>query len=431
MTMKNIKLSHIVTIGFALFSMFFGAGNVIFPPYLGLQSGTKWAGGFTAYFFADVLLALFALFAVIREGRSERVLDRIGKVPAEILMTVIVLCIGPMLAIPRTAATTYEMGISKLVPQLPAWVFSIIFFAIILALSIKQSAVIDVIGKFLTPVLLLGLFALIIVGIVHPLGKIDAAPVVDSVVANGIQAGYQTMDVLAALVFGAVLIKSAAGKGYNEKKERMKVLTGSAVLAGLLLFLVYFGLAFLGATSVNLFSADINRAELVIAIVQLLLGKLGLIIFTVVVAFACVTTAVALVCSVSDHFAKLCKGKVSYKVFVIIFCVFSAVISNLGLDKIVSIAAPILGLVYPPVLVLALVTLIAPHLPNSVCISAVAGALLTSILTLLNSFGLSMPWLQILPLSSVDMNWVLPAIIFGLGGFLYRLPWLEREDDEE
>lgn len=429
--MKNIKLSHVITIGFALFSMFFGAGNVIFPPYLGLQSGTQWAGGFTAYFFADVLLALFALFALIREGSSERVLDRIGKTPAEILMTIIILCIGPMLAIPRTAATTYEMGISNLMPQLPSWVFSIIFFAIILALSIKQSAVIDVIGKFLTPVLLVGLFALIIVGIVHPLGSIDAPPVVGSVVATGIQAGYQTMDVLAALVFGAVLIKSAAGKGYHGKKERMKVLTGSAVLAGVLLFLVYFGLAYLGATSVSLFSTDISRAELVISIVQLLLGKLGLIIFTVVVAFACVTTAVALVCSVSDHFAKLFKGKVPYQAFVIIFCVFSAVISNLGLDTIVSIAAPVLGLVYPPVLVLAIVTLLMPRLPNSVCISAVIGALITSILTLLDSFGLSMPWLQILPLSSVDMNWVLPALIFGLGGFLYRLPWLEREDDSE
>ena len=429
--MKNIKLSHVITIGFALFSMFFGAGNVIFPPYLGLQSGTQWAGGFAAYYFADVLLALFALFALIREGSSERVLDRIGRKPAEILMTIIILCIGPMLAIPRTAATTYEMGISNLLPQLPSWLFSIIFFAIILALSIKQSAVIDVIGKFLTPVLLLGLFALIIVGIINPIGSIDAAPVVDSVVATGIQAGYQTMDVLAALVFGAVLIKSAAGKGYDDKNDRMKVLIGAAILAGLLLLLVYFGLAYLGATSVNLFSTDISRAELVISIVQLLLGKLGLIIFTIVVAFACVTTAVALVCSVSDHFTKLFKGKVSYKVFVIIFCVFSAVVSNLGLDTIVSIAAPVLGLVYPPVLVLTCVTLLVPRIPNSVCISAVIGALITSILTMLDSFGVSMPWLQLLPLSSVDMNWVLPALIFGLGGFIYRLPWLEREETEE
>ena len=111
---KDRKILDVVTIGFALFSMFFGAGNVIFPPYLGLQSGRQWLGGFFAYYFADVLLALLALFALLREGSAERVMDRIGKKAAVFLMTVIILCIGPMLAIPRTAATTYEMGISPL-----------------------------------------------------------------------------------------------------------------------------------------------------------------------------------------------------------------------------------------------------------------------------------------------------------------------------
>lgn len=426
--MKNVKHSHVVTIGFALFSMFFGAGNVIFPPYLGLQSGTQWLGGFFAYYFADVMLALLALFALLREGSSERVLDRIGRKPAEIMMTIIILCIGPMLAIPRTAATTYEMGISELVPQMPAWVFSIIFFAMILALSIKESAVIDIIGKFLTPVLLMGLIALIIVGVVRPLGAIDAESTVDSVFVTGIQAGYQTMDVLAALVFGTVLIKSAMDKGYEDKKARMNVLVGAGILAGLLLLLVYFGLTYLGATSVDLLSADVGRAELVISIVQMLLGKAGLILFTVVVAFACVTTAVALVCSVSDHFAKLFRGKVSYKTFVILFCLFSAVVSNLGLDTIVSIAAPILGLLYPSVLVLTIVSLALPKLPNTVCIAAVGGALLTSILTLLDSLGMSMPWLGYLPFASVDMQWIVPAIVFGIGGFIYSVPWVEKEE---
>ena len=104
--MKKIKIADIITIGFALFSMFFGAGNVVFPPFLGLQSGVKWAGGFAAYYFADVLLALLALFALLREGTAERVLDRIGKKAATFLLSVIILCIGPFLAIPRTAATT-------------------------------------------------------------------------------------------------------------------------------------------------------------------------------------------------------------------------------------------------------------------------------------------------------------------------------------
>ena len=430
--MKNQhSLRDILTIGFALFSMFFGAGNVIFPPFLGLQSGRQWVLGFLSYYFADVLLALAALFALLREGSAERVMDRVGKKAATVLMTVIILCIGPMLAIPRTAATTYEMGVVPLLPAVPSVLFSVLFFALILALSIKESAVIDIIGKFLTPALLLGLAALIVVGIFRPLGSISRTSHVDSVIVNGIQAGYQTLDVLAALVFGAVLIKSASDKGYQEPRGRRRVLVGAAGVAGLLLLLVYLGLAYLGATVSMIHPPTIGRAELVIKIVQSLLGRTGLVIFAIVVALACITTALALVSASADHFASIAGGKVSYKTFVVIICVFSAVVSNLGLDTIISIAAPILNIVYPPVLVLVLVSLVAPHMTNSICICAVLGALVTSILGALDSLGLSMPWLQRLPLAGVDMAWVLPALLCGFAGFLYRLPWQERSEEDE
>ena len=426
---KSFRPVDILTIGFALFSMFFGAGNVIFPPYLGLQCGRLWLGGFSAYYFADVLLALLALFALLREGSAELVMDRVGKKAALFVMTVIILCIGPLLAIPRTAATTFEMGIVPLLPKVSPILFSALFFALILALSIQESAVIDIIGRFLTPALLLGLAVLIVVGMIHPLGPITAGVRVDSVVDTGVQAGYQTMDILAALVFGAVLVKSAADKGYDDKDRRMKVLIGAAGVAGILLLLVYLGLAYLGATVSTLYSPEIGRAELVIAIVQSLLGRSGLIIFAVVVALACVTTAVALVSSAADHFAYITKNRVSYKAFVVIICVFSAVVSNLGLDTIVSVAAPILGLVYPPVLVLVAVSLLMPRLANPVCISAVLAALAVSVLSMLDSFGLSMPWLHHLPLSNVDMGWILPAILCGVAAFLYRLPWFEKEEE--
>lgn len=427
---KKISLSHVLTIGFALFSMFFGAGNVIFPPYLGLQSGHLWLAGFSSYYASDVLLALLALFALLREGSSERVMDRIGTKAAVFLMTVIILCIGPLLAIPRTAATTYEMGIAPLLPKVSPILFSALFFALILALSIRQSAVIDIIGQFLTPALLLGLTVLIVIGIVRPMGPISEIVQVDSVVETGVQAGYQTMDVLAALVFGSVLMKSATDKGYDEPSSRKKVLIGAAGVAGILLLVIYLGLAYLGATVSTLYPISISRAELVIEIVQRLLGRAGLIIFALVVALACITTAVALVSSAADHFASISRGKVSYRAYVIIICIFSAVVSNLGLDTIVSIAAPILGLVYPPVLVLVFVSLCLPHLSNPICIAAVIGAFATSILSTLNSLGVSMPWLRYLPLSNVDMGWILPAFICGLGAFLYRLPWMEKPEDE-
>lgn len=165
----------------------FGAGNVIFPPYLGLESGSAWLGGFSAYFIADIGLAMLAMFALLRVGSTEAIILRIGKVPSQILMCAIILCIGPMLAIPRTSATTYEMAIMPNVPAMSAVLFSVLFFALILALCIKESAVVDIVGKILTPLLLLGLAAIIIKGVITPLGPITAAPQIDNVAVTGIK----------------------------------------------------------------------------------------------------------------------------------------------------------------------------------------------------------------------------------------------------
>jgi LIVCS family branched-chain amino acid:cation transporter len=425
----NKFFTSILTIGFALFSMFFGAGNVIFPPYLGLQCGRMWFGGFAAYYVADVLLAVLALFALLQVGSSKQLMERLGKEAAVVLMTVIILCIGPLLAIPRTAATTYELGIGELLPSVSPVLFSVLFFALILALSIRESSVIDIIGKFLTPALLLGLAVMILVGMFHPIGQVSDTVQVESVLETGIEAGYQTLDVLAALVFGAVLVKSAEEKGYHEEKSRRRVLVGASVVAGGLLLLVYLGLAWLGASASEVYPPDISRASLVISIVQRLLGRPGLVLFSVVVALACITTAVGLVSSTADHFATISGRKLSYRLCVIVICVFSALVSNLGLDTIISVAAPILGLVYPPVLVLVAVSLVMPHMSNSICISAVLGALLMSVLSTADSLGLAMPWLHRMPLANVDMAWILPSVLCGVAAFLYRLPWLERAED--
>ena len=148
---KNRAGRDIIVVGFALFSMFFGAGNVIFPPYLGMESGPAWLAGFSAYFIADIGLALAAMFALLRVGSSEAVLQRVGRVPSEVLMCAIILCVGPMVAIPRTSASTFEMAIAPNLPGVSAVVFSVLFFALILALCIRESAVVDIVGKVLTP----------------------------------------------------------------------------------------------------------------------------------------------------------------------------------------------------------------------------------------------------------------------------------------
>lgn len=418
MNRKKLVTDSIV-VGFALFAMFFGAGNVVFPPYLGMHAGEQWANGFLFYFIADIGLALVAMFAILHAGGADNITGRIGHAASNVLMCAVILCIGPMVAIPRTAATTLEMSVTPFFGGMSPVVFSIIFFAVILLLSIKQSAVIDIVGKILTPALLIGLLVLIVKGFVSPIGDIvDTGVSASEVTVNGIKSGYQTMDVLAAMAFGIIILSSADEKGYTDSKSAAKMIGIAAALSGVLLMIVYFGLTYLGATASTVFPTDISRANLVIGIVELLLGKAGLIIFAIVVALACITTAVALVSSAASFFAKLADDKISYSVFVVVICVSSAIISNLGLDMIIAIATPVLDIVYPPMLVLILLSWFGDKLHKSVYVSSVAGSLIASVLATASLYGMSVPVIDSLPLASLGLGWVTPAALFGLVAYL-------------
>ena len=418
MNRKKLVTDSIV-VGFALFAMFFGAGNVVFPPYIGMHAGEQWANGFLFYFIADIGLALVAMFAILHAGGADNITGRIGHVASKVLMCAVILCIGPMVAIPRTAATTLEMSVTPFFSGMSPVVFSIIFFAVILLLSIKQSAVIDIVGKILTPALLIGLLVLIVKGFVSPIGDIvDTGVSASEGTVNGIKSGYQTMDVLAAMAFGIIILSSADEKGYTDSKSAAKMIGIAAALSGVLLLIVYFGLTYLGATASTVFPTDISRANLVIGIVELLLGKAGLIIFAIVIALACITTAVALVSSAASFFAKLANDKISYSVFVVVICVSSAVISNLGLDMIIAIATPVLDIVYPPMLVLILLSWFGDKLHKSVYVSSVAGSLIASVLATASLYGMNVPVIDSLPLASLGLGWLTPAAVFGLVAYL-------------
>lgn len=409
---KPHYVRDVTVVGFALFAMFFGAGNVIFPPYLGLESGGDWIKGFSAYFIADIGLAMFAVFALLRVGSSEAVTARLGRLPSAALMSALILCIGPMVAIPRTAATTFEMAIVPNISGVSSIVFSVLFFALIMFLCLRRSAVVDIVGSILTPVLLAGLAFIIIKGIITPLGEIPSVSMADNIVSTGIKAGYQTMDALAALPFGIIVLQSAAQKGYDDAGGKFKLVSGAAVLAGVLLLGVYMGLCWLGATVADQYGLEIGRAELVMSIVKRLMGSTGMVIFGVVVGLACVTTAIGLTSSAASYFSELFANRISYKAIVIAICVFSAIVSNLGLDRIVSIAAPVLDVVYPPALVVIFISLIMPRVSNTASRFAAAGAVLSSLLSTVN-----VPFMRYLPLYDMGLYWVLPAVVFGILGF--------------
>ena len=334
-------------------------------------------------------------------------------------MSAIVLCIGPMLAIPRTAVTTYEMSLAPLVSGFSPVLFSVLFFLLILLLCLRESAVVDIVGKVLTPALLVGLLVLIVKGIVDPIGPVPDRVLVDNVPFTGIEAGYQTMDVLAAMVFGIIVLKSARDKGHTDPKDQFRVVAGAGIVAGTALLVVYLGLTYLGVTTSAFFDLTVLRTFLVVSIVRNLMGHTGIILFSIVVALACITTAVALVSSAASYFSKLSKGRISYTWLVAGICVFSAVASNFGLDQIVSIAAPILNVVYPPTLVLIVLAFFGRRIKSDwVFRMAALGALAASVLTVAADFGAPLDFLERLPLAAMGFGWVVPAAACGLLGAL-------------
>lgn len=417
----NKTNKDIVVVGFALFAMFFGAGNLIFPPYLGVVSGNEWLTGFIGFVLADVGLALLAILAAAKcKGEISRILGRAGKGIAVVLGSAIMICLGPLLAIPRTAATTFEMGVAPIFSGFSPVLFSIIFFAMVLILTIKPSKVIDIIGQFLTPALLIALAVLIIKGIMSPLGEISSTQMIDNVFANGVSQGYQTMDALGAVALSTVVILSLSNKGYTDENEKVKLTVKAGLVAGIGLCLVYGGLTYLGATLSKVYGIDVSQTSLTVEMTTMILGETGKVILAIIVTLACLTTAIGLTSATGEFFNKLSNGKIKYEVIVIAVCAFSAIVSNFGVSTIIKFSGPILDMIYPATIVLVLMTLVGKHIKNDNAFKAATYmALFISILTVINNLGISIPIVTKLPFASLGFNWIVPVLIAGvIGNFI-------------
>lgn len=408
------KNKDILIIGFALFSMFFGAGNLIFPPYIGISSGSSWLISFLGFILADVGIILLSIIAISKAGSLQNVIGRAGKKFGITLEFLMMLCLGPILVIPRTGATTFEMSILPLAKNFNPVLFSVIFFSITLLLTIKPTKVMDIIGKFLTPILLLSLAFLIVKGIVSPIGNLEDVNSSDLFI-TGVTQGYQTMDALGMGGIVALIMTSLVSKGYTDKNENISLAIKSALIACVGLIVVYGGLTFLGATASSLYGTNISQTALLINITHQLLGSTGTIMLAVVVGFACLTTSIGLTSVTGKFFEDFTNKKLKYEHIVIFICVFSAIVSNFGVDKIIQIAIPILSLIYPVTIVLVVMNIFKKIIPNDMTLKGAAySTLLISLLNVIDSLGLSIQFVHQIPLANLGFNWILPAIIGGI-----------------
>ncbi|GJQ06934.1 branched-chain amino acid transport system carrier protein [Capnocytophaga cynodegmi] len=426
-THKN-KVVTITTVGFALFAMFFGAGNLILPPLIGLSTGRNWGEALIGFFISAIIAPFLGILVVTKSGTSFTDLGKkVHPKLIDILAVLIILCIGPLVAIPRTGATTFEVGVRPSFPELSNVVFAIIFFAIVLVLSISRTTIVNIIGKFLTPVLLLSLFALIILGVLYPakpIGEEIAGFYSSRAFSVGFTEGYQTLDVLASVIFAGIIISAVVSDGYSSVRERVKITISAGMISTLALLIIYGGLIYLGATSdyleaTGVSASEISRTNLLLHISTSILGEVGTFVMAIAIAFACLTTAIALTSATGSIFEKMSKGKIPYKLGVTLCTVVSAFISINSVDSIINYAINILLFIYPIVFTLILYILLFGRIVESKkpFIASIVVTALISLISVLKNLNLNwnLDFLfrikEQLPLNSYHLEWLLPSLI--------------------
>lgn len=405
-----------IVVGFALFAMLFGAGNIIFPPYIGVIAGDQWFLGFIAYFFADIGLAVMAFCALLTSrtiDRFESIFYRLGYYTARVLCGGVILSVG-YIAGPRTCTVSYELGIAPVIGDSPTTmaVYSGIYFFAAWCFCVRESKMVDMIGKILTPVLVIGLVIMIIIGAANPLGEQIPARI-DNVWFMGLMSGYQTLDAATSVVFGYIIAKDLTNKGYTTVESKVKAVVQASFLMAFLMCIVYGGLCYVGSNAASLYGTDVQHGYLVVSIFQSILGFGGSVFLGVVVVFACLSTGSALAGAPASYFVRLSNGRVKYNVVVTLVCFSYAIIANIGLSNILAIAVPVILIMFPPFLLMSVLGLFAKKIKNDNIYKIGTGfVLIYAILDVMRMHGVGFAdIINILPLSSHGFGWLIPAII--------------------
>ncbi|MBQ3008029.1 MAG: branched-chain amino acid transport system II carrier protein, partial [Oscillospiraceae bacterium] len=355
--MKLTKKQRVL-ISFMLFSMFFGAGNLIFPPFLGQNAASRTPAAITGFLVTAVVLPVLGVIVVAQSHGLNNLAGKVGPKFAFVFTMLIYLSIGPGLGIPRAASVPFEMAVAPYLPQganltVFMLVYSTVFFIVATWLALTPNKLIDRIGQVLTPSLLI-LIVFLFVNFVLK-GTVNvSAPLADyrtSPLLKGFCEGYQTMDTIAALNFGLVIATTLRSLGAEDKKDVMRYTKLAGVFAGTILTAVYLMLTYMGTQSSGVYEIQENGAWTLRCIVYQLFGEFGAIILAAIFTLACLTTCVGLITSISQYFSTLFK-KFSYRQFVFAITVFSFAICNQGLNAILSISVPILNAIYPVSIVL-------------------------------------------------------------------------------
>lgn len=428
-------------IGSMLFGILFGAGNLIFPVHMGQEAGAAvWAASI-GFLLTAIGLPFFSIMAIGFSGGKGvfHLASRVTKPFAYFFTVALYLVIGPFFAMPRLATTSFEIAFAPYLSgatKVPALaVYSIIFFGLAYLLSKKPGKLIDIIGKYINPVFLLVLGVVLLLVIMNPMASVSGAAVGEAYqkapLLKGFIEGYNTLDVLAGLAFGIVVVTALKQKGVDQPKYLAIEMMKSGLIAVGLMGLIYILLSYAGATSLGGFEISANGGIALGQITAHYLGAFGSVILALIVFLGCFKTCIGLTTACSETFEELFPSK-SYGFYLVVFSVLPAIIANIGLTEIIQLSIPVLMFIYPLAIVLVLLGLASAWLPLSqnVYQSVTFFTLLAAIVdglnatpTLIHDLAPVQSVIQfaanILPLFDLGMGWLCPALV----GLLVGLVW--------
>lgn len=436
---RKLTIKEYIFLASMLFGMFFGAGNLIFPVSMGQQAGSNLWPAIVGFCLTGVGIPLLGITAM-GISRSEGLFDmckRVGKPYGYFFTCLLYLAIGPLFAIPRTATVSFSVGIQPVIhadnTSAALCIFSAVFFAAVLFFSLRPSGIMTWIGKILNPLFLLFLAILAITAMINPMGAISAGEPTGKYVEmsffQGFLEGYNTLDALASLAFGIVLINSIRNLGVASPEAISGSTLKSGILSTILMAAIYCMLTVVGAQSHSVLGISADGGEALFKIGSHYFGIFGGILLGIIVTIACLKTAIGLITSCATAFVELFPSSLSYRAYAILFCLFSFGIANFGLNRIIELSLPMLMFFYPLTITLILLCLFGRwfNYDRRVFISVTFCTILVAALDFLNALPeAAKDFLHVeglltaanaLPFFSIGMGWIVPAcigLIFGL-----------------
>lgn len=443
--MQQLSLKQTALVGVTLFGMFFGAGNLIFPPFLGALSGQDFWFAIIGFCLSAVILPVLAVVSVARTQGLVNLADRVHPAFSFIFVLLVYLSIGPCLGIPRTASISFEMALAPYVDHFSPTIFSVdshtflqafysvIFFTLAGLVALDPSKLTQRLGKVMSPILLTLIALLFVSCLIYPLGEYGSvqAPYAGKPLSQGLLEGYQTMDAIAALNFGFIIAMNIRQMGVTDQKLLVRETMLAGVVAGILLALIYMILGHIGASSVGAGIAAENGAQTLAAVCKLQFGALGQAVVGSIFFLACFNVCVGLFSCVSNYFTKTFPV-LGYRAWLLLFAIFSMIVSNAGLTTILKFSVPVLIAIYPVCIVLTFLGLAQKFFVNKAYVYPVTIVLTTLVAIVSAATQLGYQWgvltdfVNALPMAEHGFAWVVPALLGIVIGMMLPSKKVER-----